>query len=75
MAWYCLTRMWYRGRLLEMQLRYGSYQGGGGARVIKGKPLKLTMRDHERIEQLVVRKPATHRRIRQFCDWMDSRGL
>jgi len=67
--------MWYRGRLLEMHLRYGCYEGGGGAKVIKGKPLELTDRDHERISKLVDRKPATDRRIKQFCRAMDRAGL
>jgi hypothetical protein len=67
--------MWYRGRLLEMHLRYGCYEGGGGAKVIKGKPLDFTKHDHERISALVNRKPATERRVKQFCERMDRAGL
>ena len=75
MAWYCGTKMWYRGRLLDINLRYGCYEGGGGAKIIKGNPLELTERDHQRISILVSRKPATSRRIRQFYECMDRAGL
>jgi len=38
MAWYSNATVRYRGRLVEVSLRYGCYQS---ARVIKGKPLAL----------------------------------
>lgn len=36
MAWYSSPTVRYRGRLVEVWLRYGCYQS---AKVIKGKPL------------------------------------
>ena len=38
MAWYSSPNVRYRGRLVEVWLRYGCYQS---ARVLKGKPLDL----------------------------------
>ena len=38
MAWYSNVTVRYRGRLVEVDLRRGGYQG---AKVLKGKPLKL----------------------------------
>jgi len=63
MAWYSNAQVRYRGRLVEVSLRYGYYQS---ARVIKGEPLALpydscrnSRRDRrvlDRLMQLVERQ-------------------
>jgi len=42
MAWYDVATIRYRGRLVEVTLRYGVYHA---AHVIKGKPLDLPFAD------------------------------
>lgn len=64
MAYYYPVHFWYRGRLMAAELRYDCYQNY--AKVIKGKPLKLTERDHQRIEKLIERKPSVARQMESF---------
>jgi len=53
MAWYGSVTVRYRGRLVNVSLRYGSYNG---ARVAKGKPLDFNPEAEEyRITKLLKR--------------------
>lgn len=49
MAWYDRDEVRYKGRLIEVNTRYGILRGAGGVHVIKGKSLSLNRRDIRKI--------------------------
>jgi hypothetical protein len=50
MAHYCVHDVRHRGRLYQVPLRYGIYDGAGRMQLVKGKKLRLTPRDLRKIE-------------------------
>jgi len=55
MAWYSIATLRYRGRLIAVTERYGSFHH---ASVEKGKPLMLTRHDLYKIKRLSLRGEA-----------------
>jgi len=69
MAWYSNAHVRYRGRLVEVSLRYGCYQS---ARVIKGKPLAFPY-DDRRDSDRHVRRVIVH--LMQLVERQDPGSL
>jgi hypothetical protein len=67
MAWYTDHHLRYRGRLVKVGSRYGSFNG---ARVVKGKPLDLSegSRDEWRVRKMFYRSERIQCEIRSFVD-------
>lgn len=68
MAWYTSHRLRHRGRLVDVETRYGRYNG---ASVVKGKPLNLGdeySRDSIRLKKLFYRSEVVKREIQEFLD-------
>lgn len=59
MAWYSGCSLHYRGRRVDVRLRYGSIEDPRYVRVVRGKPLRFSWRDVHRIQRLIARKPET----------------
>lgn len=69
MAWYDRYEVRYKGRLMEVNTRYGILDGAGGVHVIKGKPLSLKCRDIRRIWLILLKQNKRARlRIRPYDD-------
>jgi len=56
MASYEVYQVRYRGRLIEVNTRYGILRGAGGIHIIKGKPLDLIGRDIRKIWLILQRQ-------------------
>ena len=56
MAHYEYYEVYYRGRLIEVNTRYGVLKGAGGVYVIRGKRLSLTGRDIRKIWLILKRQ-------------------
>lgn len=56
MAHYDVYLVRYRGRLIEVNTRYGILRGAGGVHVIKGKSLDLNGRDIRKIWLILQRQ-------------------
>ena len=70
MAWYTSHHLRYRGRLVSVTSRYGSFSE---ATVVKGKPLKLRegSRDWKRLARLFYRSKKVACEIQDFQDALD----
>lgn len=53
MACYCYQHCHYRGRVIQVYLRYGIQLGP--LEVVRGKPLKFTPRDKDRVWKLLTK--------------------
>jgi len=67
MAWYTTHQIRFRGRLVQVETRYGCFNG---AAVVKGKPLDLTegSRDYVRLEKLFRRNKAIAKELQAYRD-------
>lgn len=73
MAWYSGCSLHYRGRLVDVSLRYGGIDDPRCVRVVRGKPLRFTWRDVRRLDRLIARKPETrHALVGPYDDACDA---
>ena len=66
MAHYNEVYLWYRGRLIASTLRYFCYEQWN--RIVRGKPLEFTEKDHAKIERLIDQKRSVQRQNEAFGD-------
>ena len=74
MAWYTDHHLRYRGRLVKVGSRYGSFNGGY---VMKGKPLEIHegSRDWRKLAKMFYRSEQIQLEIQEFVRAMDEVGV
>ena len=72
MAWYTSHVLRYRGRLLEVESRYGGFHGV--VRIVKGKPLGLWEGsfDWRKVEKLFYRNKRIKSEIGEMRDFINE---